>query len=650
MATVIAHAAMPWLAGRAARLPRKVVVVGAVLACAADLDLLGYAFDVHTLDVWGHRGALHAPLLGLAAGAALALLLFRRGAGFRAALVYLCLAGASHGLIDALTYGGPGVALLEPFSHARLLLPLHLVPVLPLGLPEVLSQLGVEVVADELLWLVLPWALLLSAARWVVNREARSRRSLMLLGAAAFAWACLFVSLRRQVPEVFGPPVERRVEANGGPGTVDDLQVVPRDGLPGGQLVTRLDELERLGLFGRRLEPTQRPWSGEFFPSWFGSEAGRWRDPHPLLLWRTLRGVTPPSSEELDALLKRASGGEASAKAQLFGLAPTEKYDLAVGDLHLSATRNSLLNGHNARPLPRFWDGLCNGVATASLSEPEPYRVVTAISPGGQAVDFHPNDLKALLAISYFRTVKPEALGGQCEVTTLDTGRVCSMNAAGFVIAVLNRLGVAQRSFLVDVFASRQIQFYAVAAAKVVLGAEHPPGSAPLAPALKDKVARLYDFEADLELSSTTLPSSEADVREPGAGEYQKVGVRAVPFHWSGQLAVDAAGELLGGRWTGEPADGPDCLGFPQGGPKLTPVGTLDVNPLLRLDVMLALAHASAGDGGTVDIGALEREALRQPTSSDAGSSVTEPADAGAAEPAGRGDALDGGAAAADAG
>ncbi|MFT3841973.1 MAG: metal-dependent hydrolase [Myxococcaceae bacterium] len=576
MASVLAHAAIPLLTARRFNLPRRAAIASALLACVADLDVLGYAFDQRNEDLLGHRGLTHSLLFALLLAAATALLFRRKHLGL------FLLAALSHPLIDALTFGAPGVALLAPLTDARFLFPLHLVPSLPLGVPETLGRLGVAVLLDELLWLVLPWWLLLQATRTGVI----DRRTQLRLTAFAFTWAFFFVSLRHQLPEIFGPPATRVVKLNRGAGTSDDLRIIPTEGLPGGKLVTRLDDLQRLGLFDRRLEPEQRPWSSEFFPSWFGREAGRWRDPHLTLLSRTLNGVTPPSAAETKQLLTRAASGDPQAKAELFNLSPAEKYDLAAGDYELAATRTALLASHNAEPKPRFWDGLCNGVAAASLENPEPFNVVTVLNPDGQPISFHPNDLKALLGLAWFQPVKAQAIGVQCLTAMLDNGRVCSMNPAGYVLTVLNRLGLARRSFLVDVHPSPEIQYYAASAATVTLGERH---------------GQLLDFDSMLELSSTTLPPSAADQPDPSApGRYQKVGVRTVRFNYSGQLLLGSDGELLGGRWTGDPADGPDCIGFVLGGPQLTSAGALTINPHVSLSAVLTLAHASAADGGTL--------------------------------------------------
>jgi hypothetical protein len=77
-------------------------------------------------------------------------------------------------------------------------------------------------------------------------------------------------------------------------------------------------------------------------------------------------------------------------------------------------------------------------------------------------------------------------------------------------------------------------------------------------PALLGKVTSLMDVAFDFQLSSTTLPLSEANVRGATPGQYEPVGVRPVPFHWSATIALGAKGEFLGGRWTGDPAEGPE--------------------------------------------------------------------------------------------
>lgn len=597
MASLLTHAALPILVGRAARLPRRLIVLATVCACVSDLDVVGYAFNVRDGDWWGHRGLAHSLLFAAVIAVSFAVLGFRGRPRreLKTAAWVLFAAAASHGVVDALTYGEGGVAFFSPFSNARLHFPLQPVPVSPLGAAEFFSKWGVAVLLNELLWIVLP---VLVLVRVVQTWRSPSRWAVASVVVAVVGWAAVAATLRVQLPQLVGPPLARVVRANGGAGSAEDLAIIPVAGLPGEKLVTRLAELQALGLFGRTLSPAQPPWSSTFFPYWFGGEAGRWQQPRPLLIWRTLTGFEPPSGGELKALLAAASAGDPAARGRLFELSPTEKYDLARGDYGLKATRQGLLLTHNASPQPRFWFGLCNGVAAAGIFEPEPFRTVAVTSPDGHRILFHPNDVKALLAASYYWTKQVDAFGPRCERVSLDSGRTCSINPAGLVIAVLNRLGLTRQGFLIDVLPSVQSQFYAVGTARVnLLGAPRPLDKTPLAPALVGKVSQLADIELLFELSSTTLSNAPANVSDGDESRYRKVGFRAVPFRWTATLAMDSSGALIGGRWTGDPANGPGRVAFLKDGPLLTEAGMIELNPGLQWTLIEQLARASVDDG-----------------------------------------------------
>jgi inner membrane protein len=69
---------------------------------------------------------------------------------------FLFTAAASHGLLDCLTDGGKGIALLWPFSDERFFAPLRTIRVSPIGLSNFLSERGWTVLQSELLWIWLP--------------------------------------------------------------------------------------------------------------------------------------------------------------------------------------------------------------------------------------------------------------------------------------------------------------------------------------------------------------------------------------------------------------------------------------------------------------------------------------------------------------
>ena len=140
------------------RVPRHFALLGAFAAVVPDFDVIGFGFGVDYADPLGHRGLSHS-LAFAAAFAALLVFTSRRSLPRRArfpAWLYLALAIASHGLFDALTDGGLGVALLAPFSHERFFFPWQPIAVSPLGVSRIFSARGVAVLTSELLWVGIP--------------------------------------------------------------------------------------------------------------------------------------------------------------------------------------------------------------------------------------------------------------------------------------------------------------------------------------------------------------------------------------------------------------------------------------------------------------------------------------------------------------
>lgn len=164
---VVGLAAGRWWARRGA--PRARATAACVaLATFQDLDVLARALGAGARSPWLHRGLTHALLVAAAAGLTAALALEREGRGRARAATFGALVAASHGLLDTITRGGNGVMLLWPWSTARWLAPVALVPAAPLGL-RLASARAAAVAAEELLLL----APLLLYAAWPVGAAAR---------------------------------------------------------------------------------------------------------------------------------------------------------------------------------------------------------------------------------------------------------------------------------------------------------------------------------------------------------------------------------------------------------------------------------------------------------------------------------------------
>ncbi|MBA3684816.1 MAG: metal-dependent hydrolase [Planctomycetes bacterium] len=167
MTTIFTHAVVAVAIGvpfRPTVLPRKVWILGAICSMVPDADVLGFAFGVQYADFWGHRGFTHSLLF--AALLALVATLRYLGRPCRAAVaVYLFLATASHGLLDALTDGGLGVAFFSPFDDTRYFLPAQPVHVAHIGL-GFFSAGSIAVMVSEMLWIWIPSLAILTGGLW----------------------------------------------------------------------------------------------------------------------------------------------------------------------------------------------------------------------------------------------------------------------------------------------------------------------------------------------------------------------------------------------------------------------------------------------------------------------------------------------------
>jgi inner membrane protein len=615
VASLLTHAALPLLAQRG--LPpltpqqRRLGWVAVLCACLPDLDMVGVLFDIRPGDPLGHRGLSHsllaAALLALLA-AAVAFRSLRLGSrAWWKVVAFLFAATAANGLVDALTAGDVGVAFFAPFSAHRYFLPWRLLPVCPLGVDEYLSRWGLLVLANELLFLLLPAFLLSQLARgWRAAPAQRSGMVLRFLFSVAI-WLAASTFTRAHLPGLFTPRVARVIHDARQP-KYEDPSRIPHGDLPGGRLVTRLDELQALQLLDRPLKPDRALWSSTFFPDWYGGEAGRWQDGRLRLIGRTLFGTVPPTAAEAQAWLTAAAAGDAAAAQRLFTLAPTEKLDLVDGDLSFPLTRATLEWTHNGSP--RYWWGRCNGIATAAMYFAEPFRVVEVIGRNGTRIRFHPNDIKALLATAYTMPRDAVQLGTNCPIVALDPGALCGMNPAGLVLSIANRLGLARQTFLVDTLPTPAIQFYAVADAEVhLLAPPRPPAGEALDPSFAGQVKSLADVQIDLTLSSTTLPYAPANRIDPEAADgsrYLRVGLHPVRFSYTATLALGPDTQVLGGRWNGEPQEEPDSVAFVGPEPLLAADGaTLAPPEILSWPLIHRLAEASAAPdaaGAVVDL------------------------------------------------
>lgn len=129
--------------------PMTAAVIWSVLSLAPDGDVVGFRFGVAYGDPWGHRGATHSFAFAMLVGALVGgISRLAKLPGLRTGLIAAAVV-ASHPLLDTLTDGGLGCALLWPFSHERYFAPWTPLPVAPIGW-DFFSEEGARVTRAEL--------------------------------------------------------------------------------------------------------------------------------------------------------------------------------------------------------------------------------------------------------------------------------------------------------------------------------------------------------------------------------------------------------------------------------------------------------------------------------------------------------------------
>jgi inner membrane protein len=157
--------------------PCTLPLASAVLSALPDADVLMHRW-VEYAHPFGHRGAFHS--LGfslLLAALAATPIASRRQPRLRLiAFAAFFAALASHPLLDMLTDGGLGIAILWPLTDARYFWPWRPIPVSPISIPAFFGEWGLRVLAVEV-WFALPPFLTGLAVRRGILRRAQTQPS-----------------------------------------------------------------------------------------------------------------------------------------------------------------------------------------------------------------------------------------------------------------------------------------------------------------------------------------------------------------------------------------------------------------------------------------------------------------------------------------
>ena len=180
MPTIISHGVAAVAIGKVftpGHLPARFWALSIFCAMLPDIDVAGFAFGVSYSDMLGHRGLTHSFAFALLVGCVAAWIM-SQGAGqdgksWSVLIIYFFIVTASHGLLDAMTNGGLGIAFFAPFSNARYFFPWRPIEVSPLGLDAFLTTRGLVVLWSEVKWIWIPSAVVITASQiaWTIIKR-----------------------------------------------------------------------------------------------------------------------------------------------------------------------------------------------------------------------------------------------------------------------------------------------------------------------------------------------------------------------------------------------------------------------------------------------------------------------------------------------
>ena len=131
-------------------------------AILPDADVAGFALGIEYGDLLGHRGFSHSLLFAAlwsmlaVSGTYSRLMKSSRQWWLLVGLVFLVT--QSHGLLDAMTNGGLGVAFFSPFDTTRYFSLWRPISVSPVGVGQFFSGRGAAIMASEIEYVWLPLA------------------------------------------------------------------------------------------------------------------------------------------------------------------------------------------------------------------------------------------------------------------------------------------------------------------------------------------------------------------------------------------------------------------------------------------------------------------------------------------------------------
>jgi hypothetical protein len=330
----------------------------------------------------------------------------------------------------------------------------------------------------------------------------------------------------------------------------DDLDQVDRF-IEGNEILRTLKQIENAGLVRASLDVM--PWSDSFWPMQKGLIARRWRDqsaPNNRIWAENFAYVQNHPASQIPRDI----------------LSPSEKYDFLVGAGDFLLTQKMWEAGkywHDLRGSVPSWAGLCHGWAPAAFMTQNPQRAVRVLGADGQPLTFYPSDIKALASLAWAESPpRVKFIGSRChtqdpkedEIGRVLDGGCFDVNPGAWHLAVVNHLGLQQRSFVFDATYDYQVWNYPIQAYRYYYF--HPQTLA-TSSHLAGSVVSIKDFTMD-KFKSYRAPNARFVVgiameltysipTQPSSRHIARASSHTVKYVYD--LELDSAGLIIGGEW-----------------------------------------------------------------------------------------------------
>ena len=135
--------------------------LGILCTILPDIDVVGFSFGIAYEDLFGHRGFTHSIFFALITGVLFSYLFYYKQLKtnplqFIGIIFYFFMCAVSHGILDAMTTGGLGVAFFSPWDPTRYFFPWRPIEVSPIRIARFFTERGLTILANELLWIGIP--------------------------------------------------------------------------------------------------------------------------------------------------------------------------------------------------------------------------------------------------------------------------------------------------------------------------------------------------------------------------------------------------------------------------------------------------------------------------------------------------------------